>query len=90
MNNLGTVEQGAKVWKNVLRQLDKNEKITSLVMKDVDFYNLSKFLRYKNDNRILIKSIFERSIGITLRNAYPANQTREFRSVIIKMKPRSL
>jgi hypothetical protein len=90
MNNLGTVEQGAKVWKNVLRQLDKNEKVTSLVMKDTDFYNLSKFLRYKNDNRIFLKSLFERHIGFTLRNIYPANQTREFRAVIIKMKPRSL
>jgi hypothetical protein len=90
MNNLGTVEQGAKVWKNVLRQLDKNEKITSLVMKDVDFYNLSKFLRFKNDNRIYLRALSERSIRLVIRNVYPANQTEELREVTVKMKPRSL
>jgi hypothetical protein len=91
MNNLGTPAQGAKVWTNVLRQLDGNAKLTSIVMKDTDFYNLTKFLRLVNtSNRTATVSINERVIRITLRNVLPASATSATRNVVIKMKPRSL
>ena len=45
MNNLGTKEQGTKVWNNILRKLDNSPKTTGITIKAPEFYNLSAYFR---------------------------------------------
>ena len=53
MNNLGTKEQGTKVWNNILRKLDNSPKTTGITIKAPEFYNLSAYFRKVHPGRVI-------------------------------------
>lgn len=91
MNNLGTREQGKKVYDKLIHKLDQQPKLTSVTYKAPDFMNLSKYMRQVVDNnRVLNKSIGYKKIKFTLRNNPPASTTDDYREVVINRKPTEL
>lgn len=91
MNNLGTKEQGKKVYDKMIRALDDSPNLTSFTYKAPEYYNLRKYMMQTNlGNRLLKKYVTTKQITFTLRNVPPASTTKDYRDVVVKMKSTEL
>jgi hypothetical protein len=91
MNNLGTREQGKKVYQALIRKLDNTPALREVTYKDVDFLNLRKYMMQVSDaNRVISKTLGIKKISFMLRNVPPANVTNDYREVTIYRKKTEL